>query len=104
MFRTLILLAMIIPLETLAQYFLEKKVREKDAIYLILGIVAYGAVAYVYYLMLLAGNKLALANALFNAGTSVSVTVIGWLLFKQTLTTKQLIGLVITIIGIVLIN
>ena len=98
------LLAIIIPLETLAQYFLEQKVKEKEVIYLVLGMLAYSAVAYVYYLILLAGNKLALANGLFNAGTSVSVTVIGWLLFKQALTTKQLIGLVVTIIGVVLIN
>ena len=85
MYTTWGLLIIIICLETLAQYFLERRVKTKDVRYLLSGIVAYAGVAYVYYLMLRSGNKLAVANAFWNAGTGLTVTIVGWLMFGQNL-------------------
>ena len=104
MYKTWILLILIIFLETLAQYFLERKVKTKDVKYLLSGIVAYAGVAYIYYLMLKAGSKLAIANAFWNAGTGLTVTIVGWLMFGQKLTMRQLVGLVVTTIGITILN
>ena len=104
MLETIILLIIIICLETLAQYLLEKRVKTKDIRYLLSGIVAYAGVAYVYFLMLRSGSKLAVANAFWNAGTGLTVTLVGWLMFGQKLTSRQIIGLVVTIIGISILN
>ena len=104
MYKTGILLILIICLETLAQYFLERKVKTKDIRYLFFGIIAYAGVAYIYYLMLKSGSKLAVANAFWNAGTGLTVTIVGWLMFGQKLTMRQVAGLIITTIGITILN
>ena len=104
MYETWVLLVTIICLETLAQFLLEKKVKTKETKFLFSGIVAYAGVAYVYYLMLKSGTKLAIANAFWNAGTGLTVTIVGWLMFGQKLTMRQVIGLIITTIGITILN
>ena len=104
MYTTWGLLIIIICLETLAQYFLERRVKTKEVRYLLSGIVAYAGVAYVYYLMLRSGSKLAVANAFWNAGTGLTVTIIGWLMFGQKLTMRQVLGLIITTIGITILK
>ena len=104
MWATVFLLILIISLETLAQFFLEKRVKTDNFMYLLSGILAYGTLAYVYYLLLNHGNKLAIANAFWNAGTGLTVTIIGWLLFDQKLSNKQILGLLITTVGITLLN
>ena len=104
MYETWVLLVTIICLETLAQFLLEKKVKTKETKFLLSGIVAYAGVAYVYYLMLKSGSKLAVANAFWNAGTGLTVTIVGWLMFGQKLTMRQVVGLIITTIGITILN
>ena len=101
---TIILLGLIIALETFSQYCIQKRVETKKFFYLILGMLGYGGVAYVYYLMLNAGNKLAIANATWNVGTGLTVTLVGWLAFNQKLTMKQILGLIISITGVILLN
>ncbi len=67
--------------------------------YLAAGIVVYGLVAYIYNLILSSGVKLALANSVWNALSEILVAIVGWLLFGQTLTKKQILGIIIVIVG-----
>ena len=48
--------------------------------------------------------KLAVANSLWNAGTELSVAILGFLFFNQSLSKRQIIGLILTIIGINLLG
>ena len=99
-----ILLLVVILAETAAQYFLEKMADKKSKLYLMIGLALYIVVGFTYYKMLVAGSKLAVANALWNAGTSVLVAVVGYLFFKQKLTKEQILGLGLVIAGVYLIG
>ena len=98
------LLIVIIAVETLAQYLLESAYRRYNDFVLIAGVTTYGLVGLLYYYILRTGDELAMANALWNAGTGITVTVIGTLLFKQKLKTIQIVGLILSIIGFSLLQ
>jgi multidrug transporter EmrE-like cation transporter len=96
----IIILAFLIIAETSAQYFLQKYIKIPNSIYFIVGIALYAVVGAIYYVLLNTGKHLALANSLWNAGTEISVALLGFIFFKQKLTHRQIVGLIITIIGI----
>jgi len=98
------LLVGIIISETSAQYFLQQRVNSDNNLYLVLGIIFYALVAGLYYGILQRGQKLAIANSLWNAGTEITVALLGLFIFKQSLSIKQLIGIVFTILGINLLR
>ena len=89
----MILISLIVA-ETSAQYFLQKYIKIPKSIYFIVGIALYAVVGAIYYVLL---NT---ANSLWNAGTEISVALLGFIFFKQKLTPRQIFGLIITIIGI----
>ena len=103
------LLALIIAAETIAQYLLEKASKSSPGPlrmsgHLLLGVAGYVAIAIAYMYLLKTGEKLALANNLWNAGTAISVTAIGYLVFKQELDKKQLAGIALTMAGVWLLS
>lgn len=100
----LILLILIISTETAAQYFLQKKTKTKKNIFLLLGILLYSAVGGIYYIILDRGKKLAIANSFWNAGTEISVALLGFLLFGQKLTYYQIIGIIFILLGVNLLG
>lgn len=86
--------------ETASQGFLQHFVKNNKKItFYILGIIGYAIVGALYYFLLNLGDKLAVANSYFNAGSAIGVTLLGWLYFGQTLTIRQIIGVTIIIIG-----
>ena len=102
--RLILLLLLIIATETGAQFFLQKMTKTKKKVFLILGILFYAAVGAIYYAILNHGNKLAVANSFWNAGTEITVALIGFLIFGQKLTFWQIIGLVCILIGVNLLG
>ena len=96
----IIVLFVIVGFETIAQYFLQKRVKIPNNIYLILGALFYIGVALGYYLILKRGVKMAVSDALFNAGSQLTIGLIGFFIFGQKLTYKQIIGIVMILIGV----
>ena len=94
----------IIATETAAQYFLQKRVKDKNNVLIMLGVVFYAVVAALYYMLLKDGSTLAMANSLWNAGTEISVALVGFFLFGQKLSIKQITGLILTIVGVNLLG
>jgi len=97
------LLISIIAVESLAQWFLQKRITKKNNVYLVGGVVLYGLVGIIYYWLLKHGKKMAVANTLWNAGTEISVAVLGFLFFKQTLTVEQIIGIILILVSMYLV-
>ncbi len=98
-----ILLAAIVGCETYAQTLIEKGLKNKE--YLIFGLILYVIVGIIYYLMLKNGSKMAIANALWNAGTTVGVALVGWIAFGQKLQWPfEVSGLVLVVIGVFLMG
>lgn len=100
---TLVIVAGLIIFETGAQVFLQRYVKNSVIANYALGVVGYAAVGALYYYLLKTGDKLAVANSYFNAGSAVGVAMIGWLYFDQVLTFRQLIGVTMTILGTLLL-
>ena len=103
-FHFIALLMLIIGCETAAQYFLQQKIKLNNNLFLLVGIILYSLVGLIYYTILNSGKKLAVANSLWNAGTELSVAILGFLFFNQSLSKRQIIGLILTIIGINLLG
>jgi len=96
---TLAIVAGLIVFETAAQAFLQLYVKKSGKLHYLLGVVGYALVGALYYFLLKAGDGLAVANSYFNAGSAVGVTLLGWLYFKQDLDAKQIVGVLITLLG-----
>ena len=98
--KLILLLLLIIATETGAQFFLQKMTKTNKKIFLLIGILLYAVVGAIYYIILNHGNKLAVANSCWNAGTEITVALIGCAVFGQKLTFWQIIGLICILIGV----
>lgn len=94
-----ILLAVIITIETAAQLLLDKATYTKNHLYLFGGIICYNVMAYLYYLLLFKGN-LGIANAVWNAVSTIVVALLGYLLFSEKMSKTAIFGMILTIIGV----
>lgn len=101
--QLILLLLAIIVVECTAQWCLQKNLLKKNNVYLIIGIVLYGVVGIIYYNMIKHGKKLAIANTLWNAGSEISVAILGFLFFNQTLNLEQIIGIIIILFAMYLV-
>lgn len=97
------LLISIILVESLAQWFLQKRITTKNDIYLVGGVILYGLVGIIYYRLLKHGKKMAVANTLWNAGTEISVAIMGYIFFKQGLRKEQIFGIILILIAMNLV-
>ena len=96
---TLAIVSGLIVFETIAQGFLQNYVNNDRVVNYALGVAGYAVVGGLYYYLLKVGNKLAVANSYFNSGSAIGITLLGWLYFDQSLTLRQWIGVVVTLIG-----
>lgn len=104
--EVIIFIIVLVLLECFAQYCLQKNVEYKTdfTIFLVLGIISYSIIAYIYYKILSSGEKLANANIYWNVSTIAIVTLMGVFLFKQKITVKEIIGILIAITGVVIVS
>lgn len=98
-----VLLTAIVGIETLAQAMIENGLKHKRDLFI--GLVLYVIVGTIYYFMLRNGSKMAIANALWNAGTSVGVALVGWIMFGQKLQWPfEISGLALIVVGVFLMG
>ena len=100
----IILLIAIIAVESLAQTFLKNSIKHKEDIYLYIGIIIYALVGLIYGYLLKQGRSLALANAIWQAAILMIVSIISIVVFKEKLTSKQIIGIGLVLIGGILLS
>lgn len=94
----------LIAAESGAQYFLQKAVKAPRGIHLAAGAALYVLVALLYFYLLRTGDPMALANSVWNAGTEVSIALVGWFFFKQKLGARQFAGIAIIMLGMHLLG
>ena len=90
--------------ESGAQYFLQRAVKGSRDMHLAAGSALYVLVAVLYYHLLSTGDPMAMANSVWNAGTEVSIALVGWFFFRQKLGVRQVIGIAVTMFGIHLLG
>ena len=100
------LIGILIFIETLAQTTCEHaaslvkktKLSEKN-LSIIGGVLLYGLVGYLYYIALESRVSLAIVNIIWQTLTIILVTLVSVFIFKQPITKKEIIGIIIVIIG-----
>jgi len=93
-------LGLVIGFETLAQYYLQKKVSTKASVDLYLSMAAYAMVPYFYFKLLESGMALGTTDALFNAGSQLAIATMGYFVFQQSLSRRQLMGIGLIMLGV----
>ena len=93
-------LAVVVIAETLAQTSLEASIslKERSTLMLVLGILGYVVVAFTYRFVL-KDAPMGIANAVWNVATGLSVCAVGYFVFGEKLTRKQLLGILLAIVG-----
>ena len=102
--KLILLLLIIIATETGAQFFLQKMTKTNENVYLIVGVLLYAAVGAIYSIILNRGKKIAITNSLWNAGTEITVALLGFLYFNQKLSQGQILGMVLILAGVNLLG
>ena len=95
----ILLLIAVIIIETGAQAILNQAALNDKNEIIIIGIIGYAVVAYLYFMMLKTGKKVALSNAIWNSGTIVLVSIVGYSLFNQKLGNRQLAGIGLALVA-----
>ena len=103
-FYLIVLLIIIIVTESSAQYFLQERTKTNENVYLIVGVLLYAAVGAIYSVILNRGKKLAIANSFWNAGSEITVALLGFFVFGQKLSKVQMVGIGLILIGVNLLG
>ena len=104
MLTEIFILLSLVFLESIAEYELKEAsiITTSYQKYLFLGILLYGLVAFFFYMYLFHVKNLAIANAIWNGGNMILITLVSVLFFHDRLTMIQYIGLILIAIGLVL--
>ena len=94
------LLVCIIIVETCAAASLRRAVDTPS--WLMPGVLLYGTVGYILYKIEERGISLAITNALWNASSTVTFTMLSVFFFGVSLTTRQWVGVILAFFGCVL--
>lgn len=103
-----LILIVILTFESCAQTLLEKaslimKKDNKRNLFLLGGIILYSIVGFCYYIALTSNVPLGIVNVIWQASTIIIMTLISIFYFKQKITTKQIIGIIIVACGSLLV-
>jgi multidrug transporter EmrE-like cation transporter len=102
------LIASLVIFEIIAQYFLQRAIKVKKRWYknhlLLLGMFAQILMTFLYFLILKSGYSLAIANTLIDGGGALGIVLLGYFVFNQKLTPMQLLAVIITMVGVLLLG
>ena len=101
-------ISLMVIFEIISQYFIQKSVDVPITWYkntnLWLGLIGQLIMSSLYYLVLKSGYSLAVANTLIDGGGALGIILLGYFIFKQKISRKQIIAILITMIGIVMLG
>ena len=100
----LLLVLALIGLETGAQTALQTSLLDGGGVNtrlgFLAGVAAYASVGVLYAFLLRSGKQMGVANALWNAGTGITVVAVGSFVFHQPLTTRNCIGILLALASV----
>ena len=94
----------LVVVETGAQTGLQEGATGNGCLWVAMGIVGYAVVALIYFVLLNRGAYMGVVNTLWNAGTGITVALVGLFFFKQQLTPMQWVGLAMAVGGSLLLT
>jgi len=101
-------ISLMVIFEIISQYFIQKSVNIPTTWYkntnLWLGLIGQLIMSSLYYLVLKSGYSLAVANTLIDGGGALGIILLGYFIFKQKISLKQIIAIIITMIGVIMLG
>jgi multidrug transporter EmrE-like cation transporter len=105
--KTQVYIGVMVLSEIITQYFLQKGVKGNMSLKntnLILGLIIGFFINVFYFLVLKSGFSLAIANTLIDGGGALGIVILGYLVFKQKLSYKQILAVVVTMVGVLMLG
>ena len=103
-----IFIAFMIIFEIISQYFIQKSVNIPTIWYknvnLYIGLLGQLIMSSLYYLVLKSGYSLAIANTLIDGGGALGIILLGYFIFKQKISHRQLMAIFITMFGVIMLG
>jgi len=103
-----IFISFMVIFEIISQYFIQRSVNIPTTWYkntnLWLGLIGQLIMSSLYYLVLKSGYSLAVANTLVDGGGALGIILLGYFIFKQKISHKQLMAIFITMFGVIMLG
>jgi len=93
-------LLLIVTAENFALYFIRKEYAESNYVYLKYGCIIYGLVIPYLLLKTLKYDDIGMVNFMWNVFSTISGFLIGYYLFGEKITKTQIIGVIISFVGL----
>lgn len=90
-------------IETYGQYNLKEYSLNKRVPYYLLGIILY-VVSATIFMNLLSYEKVGVINLIWNIMSTLSVFIMGYLIFNESLNSYEMVGAMMAIIGLILLG
>lgn len=103
-YRTLFLLFLLILLEVAGEYLIKISTSHNNLKYLYFGMIIYLLVGLCFYFYIKTGKSFAVLNTIWQGANVVIVGLLSYFVLKEKLSKKQIIGILITLLGITLIE
>lgn len=94
---------LIVFVEGCAQYCLKNYSKTKTFYWFLLGALIYGLIAYLL-VMSFEFEKLAIVNIMWGAFSALVLTLMAYYFYDETLSWKQILGIIVILIGTVLLH
>ena len=98
-----IIVILLTTIETFSQYNLKLFNKSNSIYYFLLGALGYVIISAILS-YLFGFEKMGIVNNMWNVCSSMSIVIVGYLFFKEKLSTVQLIGVILGILGVALMG
>jgi len=102
--HTMLLVILLVVTETSAQFFLKQSTHPAHFYKYYISAMLFAVVAYIYRLTLINIGSLAVANVIWQISTIILVTIMSVVVFKETLSIYQYLGLFFSMMGLLFIS
>jgi len=103
-FITVALLFLLIFIEVLSEYFIKISITKDNLNYLYLGVFTYLLVGIIFYFYIKRGESFAVLNTIWQGANVVIIGLLSYFILKENLSYKQIMGMFVTLLGIILVN
>jgi len=98
------LLFLLIFIEVLSEYLIKTSVTYSNLKYLYLGVLTYLLVGLAFYFYIKQGESFAVLNTIWQGSNVVIIGLLSYFLLNEKLSYIQIIGMLVTLFGIILVN
>jgi small multidrug resistance pump len=98
------LLFLLIFIEVLSEYLIKASVTYSNLKYLYLGVLTYLLVGVAFYFYIKGGESFAVLNTIWQGSNVVIIGLLSYFLLNEKLSYTQIIGMLVTLFGIILVN